>query len=228
MAQRHPTRRKVTSEKPDVSEDAFVAGVFELSEWARAHSQTLVLAGVAAVLVLGGGLYYASYKRDLNRRATMELERVSQVAMFVPAEAEPQLAQFMQTYSGTRHATEARLLLAQVQMSQGHAQQAITTLEEVSGDDPLELQARALLGRAYEEVGRHQDAETVYMGLSKDATLDFQRRDALADAARVRSRLGNHTGAAELYQQILDGLEENDAERGVFEMRLAEEQNQKG
>jgi predicted negative regulator of RcsB-dependent stress response len=228
MAQRHPTRRKISSEKPDVSEDALVAGVFELSEWARKHSQTLILTGVAALLVLGGGLYYASYKRDLNRRATMELERVSQVAMFVPAEAEPQLTQFMQTYGSTRHATEARLLLAQVQMSQGKADQAIVTLEEVSGDDPLELQARALLGRAYEEVGRQQDAEGVYLSLSKDATLDFQRRDALADAARVRSRLGNHAGAAELYKQILDGLEEDDAQRGAYEMRLAEEENLKG
>jgi predicted negative regulator of RcsB-dependent stress response len=228
MAKRHPTRRKVMSEKPDVAEDAFVAGVFEISEWSRAHSQTLILAGVAAVLVLGGGLYYASYKRDLNRRATMELERVSQVAMFVPAEAEPQLTQFMQTYGGTRHATEARLLLAQVQMSQGHAQQAITTLEGVSGDDPLELQARALLGRAYEEVGRQQDAETVYLSLSKDATLDFQKREALADAARVRGHMGNHTGAVELYQQILDGLPENDAQRGAYESKLAEEQSQKG
>ena len=72
-------------------------------------------------------------------------------------------------------------------------------------------------------VSRFDEAETAYLAVSEAATLDFERRDALADAARARARSGDHAGAADLYRQILEDLDETHYERGLYEMRLAEE-----
>ena len=94
-----------------------------------------------------------------------------------------------------------------------------------SAREPLGPQIGNLLARAYEQQGRFEEAEAEYMAIAADAPLGFQRREALVDAARVRSRLGNHAGAAELYRQVLGALEEADTDlRGLYEMRLAEEE----
>jgi TolA-binding protein len=175
-------------------------------------------------------VYYASYRRDLNRQAIAELERVGNMAAVAPSGdasmAEAELNSYIERFGGTRHAAEAELLLAQLQLSQGRAEQAVVTLEDFPRPerDPLGLQARTLLGRAYEELGRFEEAEQAYLSVAEAAGLDFERRDALADAARARSRRGDHAGAADLYRQILEGLEETHYERGLFEMRLAEEE----
>jgi tetratricopeptide (TPR) repeat protein len=227
MAKRHPTRRRIVAEKPAEPDDAFVAGVFELSTWARMHSQLLILAGVALALLAGGVVYYATYRSALNRDAVTELERVQQIAMFVPDQAEAELARYLQRFQGTRHAAEARLILGQLHLSLGRPQQAILVLEEGPrrARDPIGLQSRTLLGRAYEEVGRWQDAEAQYLSVADAAQLDFQRRDALADAARTRTRRGDHAGAAELYGRIVNALEEAHPDRARYEMRMAEAQH---
>jgi predicted negative regulator of RcsB-dependent stress response len=227
MAKRPKTPTR-TLEPAAATDDVFVARVFEASTWAQKNSQLLILAGITLLLLLGGAVYYASYKRDLNRQAIAELERVQSVvaSAALPADAEVELIRYMERFGGTRHAAEAELMLAQLQLRGGKAAQAVVTLEDFprSGSDPLGLQARTLLGRAHEELGQYQEAEREYMAVADAAELDFERRDALADAARARSRSGNHAGAAELYRQILEGLDDAHYERGLFEMRLAEEE----
>jgi Flp pilus assembly protein TadD len=221
----HPTRRRVAPDQTPVSEDVFVAKVFEVSTWAQRNSQLLILAGVALALLLGGAIYYASYRRDMDDQAIQALEAVQQVVAFgLPEEAEVRLTEYLGRFGGTRHATEARLLLGQLHLKQGRNEQAITVLEEAKGsaDDAMRVQSQMLLGRAYEAAGRMADAEQEYMEISNAADLAFQERDALANVARVRTLQGNHAGAAEIYRQILSDLEESDPERGLYEMRLAE------
>jgi predicted negative regulator of RcsB-dependent stress response len=225
MAKGHPTRRRVTTDPAVKTEDAFVAHVFELTTWAQKNSQLLILGGIALALMVGGAIYYASYRRDLDRQAVQALETVQQVAAFgLPEEAEIRLNEYLQRFGDTRHAIEAQLLLAQLHLRQGRPEQAVTTLEDArgSGRDPLSMQLRMLLGRAYEASGRIDDAEREYMGVADAARMEFQRREALADVARVRSLRGDHAGAAEIYRTILEDLEDSDPERGLYEMRLSE------
>jgi predicted negative regulator of RcsB-dependent stress response len=230
MAKRPRTPRRIAADAPAEPDDAFVARVFEVSSWAQKNSQLLILAAVALALLLGGVIYYASYRRDLNRRAVTELERVGNLASFAePGQtdlAEAELNTFVERFGGTRHAAEAELILAQLQLRRGRPEQAIVTLEDFPRPDrdPLSLQARSLLGHAYEQLGRFDEAERQYLSVADAAQLDFERRDALADAARSRSSRGDHAGAADLYRQILERLEETHYERGLFEMRLAEEE----
>jgi predicted negative regulator of RcsB-dependent stress response len=221
----HPTRRRIAPEQAPVTDDTFVAKVFELSTWAKKNSQLLILAGVALVLLVGGAIYYASYRRDVDQQAIQTLEAVQQVVAFgLPEEAEVRLTEFLQRFGGTRHATEARLMLGQLHLKQNRTEQAIAVLEEAKGsaDEAMGVQVRMLLGRAYEAADRLPDAEQEYMGVASAADMEFQQRDALASAARVRTLQGNHAGAAEIYRQILSELEEADPERGLYEMRLSE------
>ena len=223
MAKRQPTRRRPQQSASE--DDVFVANVFVLSEWARKNSQLLILAGIALVLVAGGVVYYWSYRQDQNRQAVQELEIVQQVVNFgLPQEAEIRLNEYLQRFGGTRHAVEARLLLAQVHLEEGRAEQAIEVLEEAreGGGDPMAIQLRSLLARGYEEAGRLQDAVNEHVSIADDARMDFQRNEALADAARLRGLMDDHAGAAELYRQILEGMDDEDPDRGLYEMRLAE------
>jgi len=226
MAKRHPSRRKIAQEPHGHDDDAFVAGVFEASTWAKKNSQLLILAGIAAFLLIGGLVYYMGYRGEQRQLAIAELERVQQTAIFgLPEEAEAELSRYIQRFGDTPYGSEARVLLGQLQLFEGRPQDAILTLQAVSSSrGALGPQAGMLLGRAFEEAGRHQDAERQYLQVAGAAPMDFQRAEALADAARMRSQLGSHAGAAELYRRILDALDATSRERGYYEMRLAEEE----
>jgi hypothetical protein len=52
--------------------------------------------------------------------------------------------------------------------------------------------------------------------------MTFQIREALAGAARVRAGRGDFAGAAELYQEVLATMEDDDPERAYWEMRFQE------
>jgi predicted negative regulator of RcsB-dependent stress response len=225
MAKRPTTRRRTSADRAPDSEDVFVAQVFELSTWAQKNSQILILAGIALALVIGGAIYYWNYRSDLNRQAVQELEAVQQVVAFgLPEEAQIRLGQYLERFGDTRHGIEARVLLGQVHLQQDRPAQAVTTLEEGrrSGSDPMRIQLRMLLARAYEETGRLEDAEGEYLSIADDTEMDFQRREAFADAARIRALRGDHGGAVELYRRILEAMDRSHPERGLFEMRLAE------
>jgi len=224
MAQRHPTASRRSSEAREEADDAFVASVFELSVWARKNSQLLILSGVVLALALGGVLYYVSYRNNLNRQAVAELEQVQQTLAIGDLDnAKAQLTSYLERFRGSPQAAEARLLLGQLYLTTDQPEQALQVLgERGSLRDPMGVQVGNLTAKAYEDLGRLADAERQYVAVAEAAPLGFQRREALTDAARVRSLLGNHAGAAELYRRILEDLDQSADERGVYEMLLAE------
>jgi len=88
--------------------------------------------------------------------------------------------------------------------------------------EPLGLQVAVLLAKAHEERGRLEEAERLLLRVADRADLDFQVRDALDGAARLRVLEGNFIGAVELYQRILETIDEDAPERGIYEMRVGE------
>ena len=226
MAQRHPSsRRRGGESRGEEAEDVFVAKILELSNWARANSLVLTLFGLALVLVVGGVLYYVNFSRSLENQAIAQLEQIHQtVQVGDPATARAQLTQFLERFGGTPMAGEARLALARLDLREGQPDQAIQVLDrsDLSLDDPMGVQIENLKAKALEAAGRPRDAERAYLRVADAAELDFQRVDALADAARLRSSQGNPAGAAQLYQRILDQLDPDSPDRGLYEMRLAE------
>ena len=225
MAKRHPGQRRLTQDKVEHEDDIFIAKVLEAGTWAKSNQQLLTIAAVLLVVAVASVLYYRNYRRGLVEQAGAQMEQIHQsVALNDNEGAKSQLKVFLDRFGGTPYEGEARMLLGQLYLEGGDPQQAQAVLEPfgASPSSPLQLQAAELLARSYEQENRWQDAENLYLRIADRSDLDFQVRGALADAARIRASHGDDKGAAELYQRILDGMDKNSPERGMYEMRLAE------
>jgi len=211
--------------RPELDEDEFLARILETGNWFKSHQQTVTIGIVVLVIAVASLLYYRSYRGSLMDQASTQLEEIhSQASMGDVNGARDALILYLDRFGSTAYAGEARMLLGEIYLSEGKSEQALATLEPMAEAprEPLELQVALLLGAAYEQEGRSADAEATYLRVADRSELDFQVRDALAAAARIRASQGNAAGAAELYRRILDGLDENSPDRGMWEMRLAE------
>ena len=226
MSKRHHNQRPQSGTHHD-SEDAFVAGVLNLSTWAKSNQNLVTLGGIVALIAVLGGWYWVNFNRNLEDRALMELEQIQQTLSFGDVETgKVSLSQFIEQFGGTAAAPEASLVLAQLYLESDQPAQAIQALDRsgIARNDPLGPQAFILRARAFESQGQLAQAETTYMSVAESAELPFQRIEALADAARMRMEQGNDTGAITIYDEILAEMEPNDPARGEYEMRRAEMQ----
>jgi len=171
-----------------------------------------------------GTLYYISYRGGHLQRAALELERVYQGAAFGDTTtAKAELAQYVASFGNTPYGDEARILLGQLYLESGQADQAVGVLADASDvSEPLGLQAAVLLAKAHEEQGLLDEAERLLLRVADRAALDFLIRDALEGAARLRTLRGDLAGAIQLYERILDTIEDDAPERGIYEMRAGE------
>ncbi|MSR36342.1 MAG: tetratricopeptide repeat protein [Gemmatimonadetes bacterium] len=218
IAQKHAVRSAADMD------DVFVERTLAVSGWAQRNRQVLVFAGILLAAAAAGGLYYLNYRKSHNERAAVELERVEQAAAFGDtATAKVELGRYIETFGNTPYADEARLVLGQLYLQSNQADQAAQVLEPASDlSEPLGRQAAMLLAKGKAQQGQLDEAEALLIRIADRSDLDFQKREALEEAARIRIRLGNLAGAAELYQRILDGMKETESGRGVYEMRLEE------
>jgi predicted negative regulator of RcsB-dependent stress response len=223
MAQRQPgSRRAKGSQDPD---DVFVAKVLHAGKWAEHNQQLITILIVVVAIAFAGLLYYRSYRGSLDQQAAQQLELVYQSVAIQDTEgAVGQLVTFLERFGGTAYAGEARLLLGDLYLRSDRAEQALAVLEPIGASprSPVDLQGASLLAAAYEQVGRADEAEATYMRIVDRSDMDFQVRNALAAAARIRGDRGDAAGAIELYERALEGLEAEDPQRGLYEMRIAE------
>lgn len=222
----HPRarRKRGVEDEPD---DRFLAWIMQAVSWAQERSQLLILGIVSLAVVIAASVYWVTYRRGLAERATMELESIQQtVGMGQNDAAEEQLAQFLERFGGTHQALEARLLLAELHLKDGDAEEALSVAQAATSslDQPLTIQVAFLQAEALEELSRWKDAEDTYLRIANASDMAFQINEALASAARIRAMQGNFQGAADLYKELLAGLDKDDSSRGLFEMRLAEVQ----
>ncbi len=224
MAKRRPTSSG--SAPRGTADDAFTARVLQFVVWARDRTEVLIAMVVLAVLLVGGGIYYYNQRTAQLQQAEVELQVIQRTLAFVePSEGLQQLREFVAQYSGTPHATEARLALAELLLEENRPQEAVDTLSEVAPSyrDPLRLQATILLAVALEEAEDWPRAIEVYGELAERAEFSHQRRDAAEGLARSHLAQGDTAAAAAAYQRALEELDEGDEERrNYFEMRLAE------
>ena len=169
---------------------------------------------------------YRNWKAAQTQRAVAQLELVQQAVAFGEREeAKASLNQYLAAFQGTPYAMEAGLLLGQVLLEEDDPEGAIDTLSPVvreMSSEPIGLQAAFLMASAYAEADQLDEAERLFMRIANTAQMTFQIREALAGAARIRTRLGDFSGAMELYEEVLGAMEENDQERSYWEMRLEE------
>jgi predicted negative regulator of RcsB-dependent stress response len=203
----------------------FVSKVLHFGKWAEANHQLLTILGVVVAIAVLGGVYYRNYRANLNLQASSELEQVYQSVSIQDMEgARGQLATFLERFAGTAYEAEARLVLGNLYLQDGSPQQAQAVLRPLgeSPRAPIEFQAAALLAAALEEDRQWSEAEDVYLSIADRSDLDFEVRNALSAAARIRQDQGDLEGAVDLYQRLVDDLEDGDPRRGLFEMRIQE------
>ena len=222
---RKPGSRPSKPVNPAEQEDAFVARTLEVSNWAQRNRPTLTAGVILAGLGIVALVYYARYREDLGFAAAAELE---QLQMRLDAGdqtgVQADLHVYLERFGSTSSAGEARLTLGQVTADLGDLDTAVEVLEPIAGDvgSPLGSQAAALLAAISEDAGNLQAAEGLYERLADRARLSFLVRDALADEARLRASQGDHEAALEIYDRLLDEMDEGDPDRGIVEMRRAE------
>lgn len=217
----HPTRPE-SSQEPD---DIFVARVLHFGKWASSNQQALTIIGIVFVIAIAGFVYYWNYRQTLYAQASQELELVHQSVAIQDREgARDDLVVFLDRFGGTPYEGEARLLLGDLYLRDGSPQQALAVLEPLGASprNPIEFQAATLLGAAYEDEGRFDDAEATYISIAERSELNFQVRDALVAAARIRDARGDAQGAVELYERLLEELDADSPQRGLYEMRIEE------
>ena len=222
---RKPGTRPRKPESPVDQEDAFVAATIEASHWAQRNRPVVILAAVVLGLGVAAFLYYGRYRENLQTTAALQLEELQvRVASEDPGALQPDLELYVDRFSGTPFADEARLTLAEVKAGLGDREAAAEVLRPLAGDvgSPLGAQAAAMLAALSEDLGDLQVAEDLYGRLADRAGLEFQRRDALVSAARLRRAQGDPAGALAHYERLLQEMDETDPDRGVVEMRRAE------
>ena len=221
---KHPTSKKVhrTSDQPD---DAFVAGVERTVEWAKANRTVVTVAVVALVLLVASGLYYVNYQRTLETQATARLNEIQASIGTSNAQlAARDLEGFVNRFGSTEAGRQARLILADILLNNGRGDEAVDALDDLADDfdQPYGIPAARLLAAAYEATGQPDRAVQTYQRLADNARFPYQRREALANAARVRLQSGDPAAAVTLYDRALDTFEEGEAGRGYYEMWRAE------
>jgi predicted negative regulator of RcsB-dependent stress response len=224
---KHPGARRVHKSASD--EDAFVAGVLESSVWARTHARHLIIGGVVALLAVVLFVYLRTTRAQTNQQAAVELDQLRGTVQSGNLElARQDVQKFLDSFGRTPSAREARLLLGQLQLQGGEAQNAVATLRPIADDveSSLGYNAALMLAAAYRANKQDADADRTYLRIADRARFDYQKREALDLAAQLRAENGNPTGAIELYERILASFDTDqpmiDPDRNVYEMRLAE------
>jgi tetratricopeptide (TPR) repeat protein len=185
-----------------------------LVAWVKGHRRAS--SWIAAVVVVAAVLLV--WTLASNRRSEAVAGRQLQGARYaydnqnLPLAAS-ELSRIVENYSGTNAAAEARLLLAQVRLSQGQAEQALAVLQDFapSAGAAYRAQALGLLGAAYETLGRFREAAEAYEAGAGRARLDFLRAQMLADAGRAWTTAGDTTKAVADYRRIVKELSKTPA-----------------
>ena len=223
MTTRPPAARRPLA--PAAGDDPVIAKVAEASAWTRKNSRAVVIGLIVLAIAVFAAIYYFNYRGQMRARAATELLEVRQTAAGgdVPT-AISALEGYIDRFGSTPSGDEARLLLAQLQLSTGNAAQAAEVVRPVAGaSDPLlATSAGLLLAGALEASGQPEQAEQAYLRVAGDAEMEFQQREALEDAARIRVERGDRAGAVELYDRLISLTEEDSPDRDVYEMRRTE------
>ena len=221
MSKKHPGAGRVRRERHD--EDVFVESVLEGSVWAKEHGRTLLIGGIVIFVLLAAGIYYRSYRSQLDNKAAAQLNQVRQTVMSGNKQlAVTDLKNFVAQYGKTSAGAEARTMLAQMYLSLNQPQQAVSAIEPIANDVEASPAATFLLAGAYEALKQTDKAEQQYLKIADDARFGFEKREALERAAGLRLSKGNTAGAIELYNRALESLPDDSPDRSVYEMRIAE------
>jgi outer membrane protein assembly factor BamD (BamD/ComL family) len=189
-----------TAERAETLEEGLV-------QWVNQNRRTAITVGVI-VAVVAGGIWFgwtARERREMFAERALATARTSAEAGNLPL-ASSDLSRLTATYSGTRAAEEATLLLAQVRLLQKQPALAIGDLRKFVASGPRKEflgPANGLLGAALEEAGQPGEAAKAYEASAATTPYRGIKAQELLDAARTYSSIRDTTKAAAIYDQLI-------------------------
>jgi tetratricopeptide (TPR) repeat protein len=174
--------------------------------WLRQHAKSVGIT-VAAIVVLGGGLWlfqYATVQQALKADEQLLNPERSLGAGNVPL-AQNDLKVLIQRYKGTAAATQAAMLLAQTYYDQNKEADGIAVLDAVprgGASAPFAPAVEALIGVGYSDQGKYRDAATHYKTAATLTPYADVRGQYSANAARALTYAGDTAQAVSLWTAL--------------------------
>ena len=194
--------------------------------WDVPARRRMALIAAGAVVVVLAGVWF--WKASADRKETFASRAVQQARLAAEQGNLPlaasELQKVTQTYSGTRSAVEAMLVLNQVRMVNGQTELAVVGLKEfIAKNPPMEYRVPAygLLGVALENTKKPLEAAEAYEQASTGAQVDYLKADYLLQAARAWRDGGKPELAIKDYQKVIDSYSKTPA-LNEAQVRLAE------
>ena len=194
--------------------------------WDIPARRNMVLGVVGALVLVGAGAWF--WKTSATRKEAFASQAVQQARQAAEQGNLPlaasELQKITQTYSGTRSAVEAMLVLNQVRMVNGQTELAVVGLKEfIAKNPPMEYRVPAygLLGVALENTKKPLEAAAAYEQASTGASVDYLKADYLLQAARAYRDGGKPEQAITAYQKVIKDFSKTPA-LNEAEVRLAE------
>jgi len=194
--------------------------------WEIPARRNLVLGAVGALVVVGAGVWF--WKVSATRKEAYASQAVQQARMAAEQGNLPlaasELQKVTQTYSGTRSAVEAMLVLNQVRMVNGQTELAVVGLKEFIAKNPpneYRVPAYGLLGVALENTKKPLEAAAAYEQATTGASVDYLKADYQLQAARAYRNGGKPELAIAAYQKVIKDYSKTPA-LNEAQVRLAE------
>ncbi len=194
--------------------------------WEIPARRNLVLGVAGGLLLVGAGAWFvktSAARKEAFASAAVQQARMAAEQGNLPLAAS-ELQKVTQTYSGTRSAVEAMLVLNQVRMVNGQTELAVVGLREfIAKNPPMEYRVPAygLLGVALENTKKPLEAAAAYEQASSGAQVDYLKADYLLQAARAYRDGGKPDEAIKAYQKIIKDYSKTPA-LNEAQVRLAE------
>lgn len=208
------------------TEDHVTERVLEAAAWAESHRRAVIAGGIVLVLVVAAAFYYQDYRSKLVERASVRLQEIQISSQSSNVETiRSELRIFIDQYSSTPYADQARVALGDLELrrdSLGLAIQALRPVAELGTSNPLAFTAMKMIAAAYEQGGDTDQSIQWYERVSSDALFDYQRHFGMAEQARLHTVAGRYQDAAALYEQLVAEVEDDPTGQEVYGVRLGE------
>ena len=171
-------------ELKELERDQFAAKVGSAVEYTNTHRRLVLrwaIIGLVAIAAIGGGFWFASYKRaerQADLRAAYEVAEASVgekaspfIKSFPTQEAKDQamlkaMAEVASKHSGSEEGYIAEYYAATLKASRGDSAAAVANFKDVADSSAaVAAYAKLALAQIYVDQGKTQDAETLLRGL---------------------------------------------------------------
>jgi len=179
--------------------------------WNQYSKQVLI--GLAAIIVVGGGLFgYKYFISDPNEKKAVEAMRYAEAffrqdSVKLALEGDnlnPGFLKIISKYSGTKAANNASYYAGSCYLTMGDFKNAIKHLESFTTSEPLvKARAKSLLADANAELGKKEEAVKLYKEAGSIFEKDeFYSPQYLFRAGYLLESMGKNQEAIEMYKLI--------------------------